>query len=415
MSQVRDQRFPVRLFNRAQRFVEKLGKKPTLFVEAGDDLKESARKAVGFDDFGGDPWQDGFQTLLQAYDEESQLNPFGRVMVKSELTTILKNRLRVEKAFSQNPALRQAAIKRPIFVLGLPRTGTTALHNLLAQDPSNQVLEYWINNAPGPRPPRDAWENDPRYKEAVQGLKVMYWLDPGLKAIHLLTPEGPEECRQLLQQSFTDDTFDCNASIPSYSAWYARRDMTPSYERHRELLKIIGANSPERRWCLKYPAHMRHLRALLKTYPDACIVQTHRDPGRVLPSLCSLIAGWRGIYEDHPDRMNIGSVQLETWAGALESALAVRKEFPEAQFYDLHFQEIVSDPAAAATKMYHHFGFDFDREAEERLRTWHRENPQHKHGEHRYRAEDFGLSPQRMADRFSAYIEHFQVPSETLP
>jgi hypothetical protein len=407
------QRFPVRLFNGAHRVLERLGRGPTPFVDSEGSLRDAARKAAGLEDFGDETALTGLRVLLEAYDRESRLNPFGRMMVTQELTGILRNRLTVQHAWREHPEILATKIQRPIFILGLPRTGTTALHHLLAQDPDNQVIEYWLAAAPSPRPLRETWEGDPRYKEAARGLKIMYFLDPSLRAIHLMTADGPEECRHLLQQTFTDDTFECNATIPSYSDWYAGHEMKPSYERHRDLLKLIGSPEPHRRWVLKYPAHMRHLRALLETYPDACIVQTHRDPARVLPSLCSLISGWRGIYEDDPDRRAIGTWQLGLWAGAMESAMAVRREHDSRQFYDLHFREIVSDPVQAVRRMYEHFGLELSSEAEDRMREWYATNPQGKHGEHLYTAEEFGLTDHGMAERFALYTEHFGVPRET--
>ena len=382
------------------------------WVSSVDALHGAARQAVGFDDFGDPAYVSGLRVLLESYDRDARLTPTGRGLIEAQLLGVLKNRLVVRKACVENPTILRHEIRRPIFVLGLPRTGTTALHHLLWQDPRNQILEYWIAAAPSARPPRAAWDADPRYQRAVQELEYMYTVDPTLKSIHLMMADGPDECRHLLQQTFTDDTFECNSTLPSYSAWYATTDMRPSYAQHRDVLKLIGSPTPERRWVLKYPAHMRHLDAVLATYPDACIVQTHRDPVRVLPSLCSLIAGWRGLYEEAPDRTAIAQWQLEVWARAMEHAMAVRQRCDPKQFFDLHFRDVVSDPAGAVTRMYAHFGIDMSDEADRRMRAWHTANPQGKHGEHRYTAEEFGLTAQGMADRFAAYTEHFRVPRE---
>ncbi|HYC01278.1 MAG TPA: sulfotransferase [Candidatus Limnocylindrales bacterium] len=409
----RDQRLPVRLFNGAVRTIEKVSRKRTSFVQSEQALREAAIAAAGgLTDFGKDDYGQGLQVLLRSYDEESHLNPFGRWLVRQQLVAILRNRLVAEEAWRRCPQMLATPVERPIFVLGLPRTGTTALHSLLAQDPANQVLEYWLAAAPKARPSRSDWERDPCFKQAAQGLKLTYWLDPSLKAIHLMTADGPEECRHLLQQCFTDDSFECNSTLPSYSRWYAGCDMEPPYRRHRDLLRLIGANDSPRRWVLKYPAHLRHLRALLKIYPDACVVQTHRDPARVLPSLCSLIAGWRGIYEDEPDKHAIAAWTLELWASTMENAMAVRQELGEARFYDLHFRETVADPAGAVGRMYAHFGIEYPEETAQSLRRWHRDNPQHKHGEHRYSAADFGLTAQGMRERFAAYIDRFAIEAE---
>ncbi len=392
--------------------VERITNGEVGFAEAGEALREAAQAASGSSDFGDASHLAGYRTLLAAYDHEAHLTPVGRAMVAQELLGILRNRLAVQQAIAARPGILASEIRRPIFVLGLPRTGTTALHHLLGQDLDNQVLEFWLAASPRPRPPRASWEGEPAFQEAVQFLEAMYAADPGLKAIHLMTADGPEECRHLLQQSFTDDTFECNATIPGYSAWYARQDMHASYARHRDVLKVVGATSPGRRWVLKYPAHMRHLRALLHTYPDACIVQTHRDPARVLPSLASLITGWRGLYEPAPDGRAIAAWQLELWASTLEDALAVRRSENGDRFFDLQFREVVADPVGAVRRMYAHFGLSLGEEAERKMRAWHAGNPQGKHGEHQYSADAFGLTPGRMAERFGGYLRHFGVERE---
>lgn len=413
MSTRQDQRLPIRLFNGAMRAAEALGRRPARFQDSFDSMLAAASKAAGgATDLGAEDWRDGYDVLVRSYDEESRLNPFGRWMVTQQLTGLLRGRLECERWRREQPGLFAGDVTRPIFILGLPRTGTTALHSLVAQDPASQVLEYWLASSPKPRPPREQWAADPRFKEAAQGLGLTYWLDPGLKAIHLLTADGPEECRLLLQHTFRDDSFECNSTLPSYSKWYAACDMRPAYRRHRDLLRLVGSPSPERRWVLKYPAHLRWLRALVDVYPDACIVQTHRDPARVLPSLCSLIAGWRGIYEDSPDRRAIAAWVVELWARTMEDAMEARRELGEERFFDVSFRETVGDPASAVGRVYAHFGIDYPDDTRDRLREWHRTHPQHKHGEHRYSAADFGLDTGAIRERFSAYIQRFGIEPE---
>lgn len=397
---------------RAHSVVERIGSGDLRFAEAEEALHEAATDGAERADFGRPAYRAGLHALLGAYDTEAPLTAAGRAMVAQELVGILRNRLAVQRVLGERPELLAIPVRRPIFVLGLPRTGTTALHHLLAQDPSNQVLEFWLAASPQPRPPRESWERAPAFRDAVAFLEAMYAADPDLKAIHLMTADGPEECRHLLQQSFTDDTFECNATIPGYSAWYARQDMRESYARHREVLAVVGATAPGRRWVLKYPAHMRHLRALLAVYPDACIVQTHRDPARVLPSLASLITGWRALYEDAPDGRAVARWQLELWAATLDDALCVRRASDSSRFFDLHFREIVADPVGAVSRMYAHFGLEPGQGAVERMRAFAAANPQGKHGEHRYSADEFGLSSAQMAERFDGYLRHFAVERE---
>jgi len=382
-------------------------------AESEQALHEAARAELGLDDFGDPAYLEGLRVLLESYDRESKLHESGRATVEFQLQGILKNRLRVEKAWRDHPEILGQEIRRPIFVLGLPRTGTTALHFLLGQDPSIQVLEYWLAAAPQPRPPRGEWEASADFQASVAELEAIYAQDPSLKAVHLMTADGPEECRHLLSQNFTDDTFDCNSTLPSYSEWYRANDMRATYRRHRDLLKLIGSPTPERRWVLKYPAHMRKLRTILEVYPDACFVQTHRDPAKVLPSLCNLIAGWRAFYEDDVDPREIADWQVELWAEGLEHAMEVRREIDSARFFDLHFRDYVADPVGSVKSIYRRFGVELTEQAQSRLDRWQAENPRGKHGAHRYSIGEFGITEEAVAERFAAYVEHFAVERET--
>lgn len=383
-------------------------------MAAEEALFEEARRGAGLEDFGARDFREPLRVLLHAYDAESRLTPLGRTMVRAELLGALTSRLRVQEAWKRKPELLTSPVRQPIFILGLPRTGTTALHHLLAQDPDHQLLEYWLASAPGPRPPRETWPSDPRYRDAQRGLRMMYGLDPELRTIHRMTADGPDECRHLFVQSFLDHTFDHNATIPSYTRFFAAQPMDGAYARHRDVLKLIQAETRERRWVLKYPAHLRNLEVLLATYPDACLVQTHRDPARVLPSICSLVAGWRGLYEDDIDPGWIGRWQLDFLASMVERAIEVRARSAQARFFDLSFAELRRDPIAAVGRLYDHFGFTLSAEAERRMVAWHAQQGDGESGSHVYRSADFGLSPETIRERFKPYTERFEVAAEPL-
>jgi len=384
----------------------------TNLAASEEALLDAARRATGLDDFGTGAWRTHFRTLLQCYDAESKLTDAGLGMVQGEITGALCARLACEAAWKRDPSVLRHEIRRPVFILGLPRSGTTALHWLLAQDPANQVLEYWIAGAPRPRPPRALWEAEPAFQTAIEVLKWVYDTDPGLKAIHLMEADGPEECRHLFVQSFLDHTFDSNATIPSYTTYFEAQDMHAAYERHRDVLKLVGSTAPDQRWVLKYPAHMRELDVLLDVYPDACIVQTHRDPAKVLPSICSLVTGWRSLYEGSADALAIGAWQLDLYASMIERAMEVRARSDPAQFHDFSFGELVADPVGAILRMYDHFGFAASPEAERRMRAWIAANPQGKHGGHKYTLAQFGLTPGAIRERFARYAERFGIEPE---
>jgi hypothetical protein len=243
----------------------------------------------------------------------------------------------------------------------------------------------------------------------------MYAADPSLKSIHLMMADGPEECRHFLAQSFTDDFFEVNATVPSYTAWYEAKHLKASYLRHRRLLQLVGSTSPERPWVLKYPVHMKNLAALLEVYPDACIVQTHRDPSRVLSSYVSLIAGFRAIYEDDIDREAIAREQLDVWAAGADAAIEVRRRHDPSRFYDLHFRDFTADPIGSVRRIYRHFGRDLSGESERRLAAWEAEHRRGSHGSHEHSLAGVALGRAATLDRFARYMDYFGIEPEDGP
>ena len=381
------------------------------FAESEEALHEEAIARAGSDNFGHPAYLEGLRVLLHAYDREARLNETGRQGARRLIRDTLTQRLRCEAQWQQHPEVLDTKIERPIVICGLVRTGSTALHYLMGQDPSLQVLQYWLAGGPRPRPPRKQWPQEPDFIRARDEIDAMYAADPGLKAIHFMMPDGPEECRHLLMQEFTDDSFEANANVPSYWEWLRQADMLASYQRHRDLLKLIGSTEGEKTWLLKYPVHMRFLPTFLEVYPDARVILTHRHPLRVLPSYVSLIAGFRALNEDHIDRSDIARRQLELWSNAANELVALRRKRGDAQFYDLHFNQFMDDPVEAVAGIHRHFGRDFTPESELALRAWHENNPQHKHGRHEYAPSpaDVGLSTEQILDGFGEYLDAFKV------
>ena len=387
------------------------------FADSEDALHEEAIAIAGCDDFGNPSYLEGMRVLLDAYDSEAKFSAQGRMAARHMVLDTLVKRLSAERQWAEIPQVLEREIERPLVICGLVRTGSTALHYLLGQDPDHQCLQYWLAGHPQPRPPRESWTSHPDYQAAATEIDMMYQADPSLRAVHFMMPDGPEECRHLLAQEFTDDGYEVNATVPSYSAWYEQVDMLPSYQRHRDLLKLIGSTDTVRPWLLKYPVHMRNLRTFLEVYPDACIIQTHRDPLSVLPSYISLIAGFRAIFEDDIDRPAIARRQLELWARGAEDAIEFRRKRDSGQFYDLHFSDFMADPIAAVKRIYAHFGRELSEEGERRLRDWQENNPQHKHGKHEYStsAEDMGVRGQEILDRFADYMDYYGMKPEKQP
>jgi len=401
--------FAYRALGAYSRISQALGGGPRPFKGAEQELLDEASRRTGLEDYGDERFLEGLRILLEGYDEEAQLNPFGRMNIRAELLGILSARLSLIDQWKQNSNVLSSPVQRPIFILGLPRTGTSALHDLLAEDPAHQVLEYWLAASPTPRPLTETAANDSRLRAARRELRAIYALDPGLRALHDMRAEGPEECRHLFRHNFVDDTFDSMATLPSYGKWFRSQEISHIYDWHRNALALVQSTAAERRWVLKYPAHLRNLDLLFRTYPDACIVQTHRDPVDVLPSLCSLVYRLKCLYRDDVDPRTVGRWQMETWAEILERGLEVRRQQDPARFHDVYFSDFQRDPVEAVRGIHEHFGGVFNEASAERIRGYRAAHPPGQHGSHVYRAEDYGLSDAEIRDRFSVYSEAFEI------
>jgi len=378
-----------------------------------DALLADAAKAAGLSDFGDPGFEAGLAVLLESYAKESRLTPLGRQLVHDELVGDLVGRLQVVDQLKRNPSLRSAKLGRTVFILGLPRTGSTTLQQMLQQDPDTQVLEYWLGVCPQPRPPRATWERDPRYQQVAEVLRLTYEKDPGLRALHDVSADGPGECRFVFRHLFMDDSYDHTATLPSYRAWFDAQPMDRVYAWYRDVLALIQQPTPERRWALKYPPHLRCLKEIFAAFPDACVIHAHRDPAKVIPSYASLLAHFTAVYEDDVDPKAIGRFSLELLAGRIEKGMRDRAALGrEDRFFDLHFREVLADPAGAVERALRRFGLSVSDEGLARMRDWHRAHPAGRHGRHDYTPEQYGLAPRELSERFRGYRERFGIPEE---
>ncbi|MBW2666047.1 MAG: sulfotransferase [Deltaproteobacteria bacterium] len=377
----------------------------TRFAASEDAYHEAASKELGLDDFGDPSYREALGRLLRSFDEDAHLSDLGRAIVRQELIKILKSRLLCEARLKQHAGECEQEIRRPIIILGLVRTGSTALHYLMGQDPGIQKLEYWMSANPQPRPPREEWDEHADFRASQAEIDFLYKVTPSLMAVHEMRAEWPEECRHILAQSFTDDRFETSATLPGYNQWYWSTPHPETYRRHRRLVQLIGMHEPDRRWLLKYPVHLRQLQALFDVYPDACIVQTHRDPRTVMASYTSFVAKVREMHEDRVDMEYIAREQLESWSTAADAGVAYRREHGSERFFDLHFTDFMADPVGSVKRIYQHFDQVLSPEGEKCLEQWQGEHPQGKHGQHSYKKDDFGLSESEILDRFADYME----------
>ncbi|MDT5327740.1 MAG: hypothetical protein QOF25_4892 [Mycobacterium sp.] len=367
-----------------------------------DDLHASATKACGLDDFGvDDDYREALAVLLESYRRDADLTELGSKMQRFFVRNALVARLVSEAAFKQYPQHVDVPIERPIFVTGLPRTGTTVIHRLLTADPRHQGLQLWLAEFPQPRPPRETWSENPVFAQLDAQFTKAHDENPDYTGLHYMTADEVEECWQLLRQSLHSVSYETLAHLPTYSQWLAKQDWTKSYRRHRKNLQLIGLNDAEKRWVLKNPSHLFALDALFATYPDALVVQCHRPAETIMASMCSLAQhtteGWSNSFVG----AQIGEDALETWSRGLQRFNGVRAEHDPAQFYDLDYFEFVKDPIASVEGVYRQFGIDFPDEARSAMERSHAESKQGPRApKHTYSLADYGLTPEAVKERF---------------
>lgn len=367
-----------------------------------DELHESASRTVGLSDFGDDDYREGLQVLLDSYAATAELEPLGSKMFRYFLKGALIARLLSEAGWKANPGCVDVPIERPVFVTGLPRTGTTALHRLLAADPANQGLEMWLTEFPQPRPPRDTWASNPVFAQIDAGMSQHHVENPEFMGLHYLGAAEVEECWQLLRQSLMSISYETLAHLPDYSAWLAQQDWTPAYARHERNLQLIGSNDADRRWVLKNPSHLFALDAIMEVYPDAIIVQTHRAPETIIGSMCSLAeqatVGYSRAYT--PER--IGQTQLDLWSRGLRDFSAARAKYDPAQFVDIDFADLRADPLAAVERVYDAVGDPLSDEARAAMVALDADSKSgDRRPRHAYALEDYGLTVEQVREAFA--------------
>jgi hypothetical protein len=325
----------------------------------------------------------------------------GSKMNRFFVRNALVARLLAEAAWKQYPQHADVRIKRPIFVTGLPRTGTTVLHRLMTADPRHQGLELWLAEFPQPRPPRETWSENPVFRELDARFTQAHNENPDYTGLHFMTADEVEECWQLLRQSLHSVSYETLAHLPTYSRWLAGRDWIKPYERHRKNLALIGLNEPEKRWVLKNPSHLFALNALMAAYPDALVVQCHRPVETIMASTCSLAQhtteGWSNSFSGEL----IGQDAMETWSRGLELFTAERAKHDSAQFYDMDYFDLISEPVRTVEAIYRHFGIEMTDEARAAMHASDEESKQGPRApKHTYSLEDYGLTADAVQERF---------------
>jgi len=399
-----------RLLNVVESFLQRQGK--SLINMSPHHIMDMAIKKSGLSDWGEENFEKPLQILIESLVNEAHLDFLGRMLLWRNIYGLLYNRLCIQEEIKNNPDILQEEIKRPLFIGSVPRTGTTLLQNLLCLDPTIRFLYAWEAQTPSLHPKHRAKNIDNRKQAAKRLLWLLEHFAPELSVAHQTSAEGPDECLPLLLHTFiVEGTFEALAPVPTYVNWLKDQDKLPSYLYFRKILQILQWHKRGDHWVLKSPN--QDLDTLLKAFPDANIVQTHRDPVKVIPSFCSLFAlGGRVMFGDKVDLKYIGNTALNMYVNLLEKAMMVKRASNQAQFYDVHYRDLMNDPTGTVKKIYDYFGYHYDSSMERRITQWLANNKQHKKGVHRYTAEQFGLNASEIRERYSRYIKEYDIPQE---
>lgn len=373
-------------------------------------LAQASELTGGLADFGDGSFRDGLEIFLQSGANEGQLTEIGKAALEGMALSNLVNRLNVVEWHRTHPALATSRIDSPIFLIGLPRTGTTALSHLLSVDPANRSLLGWEINQSVPPPTTATYRTDPRFVAAMEAPDMLGMINPEFKAIHHDPPNMPLECATVLGQHFSSLHLSTTFNLPSYMDWIRTNDHTQAYEWHRTVLQVLQSQCPGQ-WQLKSPVHLIDPSAIAAVYPDARFVLTHRDPVNVIASVCSLVRSLAGTFTsaDWQDYIR------QTWPEVVGSLLDNQNAFRDSQiaagrgdaFVDIAYSDLVGDPITTIASLYEHLGENFSTEAESAMRAHSAEHKKDRFGSHSYSLEEWGLDRDALTERVQPYLTRY--------
>jgi hypothetical protein len=380
-----------------------------------ESLLGAARAGTGLGDFGPDDFREPLSVLVDSLEHEAGLTLMGRLLARGDLLNLLENRLHLTEALARHPEIHSERVAAPIFIVGLPRSGTSILHELLAQDPRLRAPLSWEVRFPWPPPGEPAEAPDPRIAMAENVFTFWNELVPEYQTMHEMGARIPCECIQLTAHSFRSEEFLGRNPVPSYGGWLATADLAPAYRIHHDLLRMLQWGRATERWMLKAPSHMVALASLFAEYPDARVIQTHRDPVQIMGSSVNLLQALCWMRAERVDPALIqASFAGEGLAARLFAAVDYRDSgaVDAGQFCDVGFAGLMSDPMSVIDGIYAWLGLPFTSEVEGAMRHYLDSKPRGKHGQHDYSFADLGLDLATERARFADYQARFEVPSE---
>ena len=385
-----------------------LGERP---LEVDELLAEAERKADR--QFRTRDFEPGLRMLIEACEQEADLSLFGRVSLRWDILRLLANALRLERAEAESPAIVHGAIEAPIFITGLPRSGTTFLHILLAQDPGNMTPLSWQTMQP--YPDRRDRPRDQRVARTERELRAFRHLSPDVEGLHPLAATTPQECTEITAHVFQSLRFDTTYWTPSYLRWLEERGHAAAFDFHKRFLQHLQAQGRHAdgggRWVLKCPDHVFTLDAILASYPDARFVFVHRHPAAVLASVAKLTYALRAPFTRRIDQFAIGAQVSDRWLEGAEAILGADAALPAKRVLHLHHREVTTAPLDTLDRLYRHFDLPFEAPARARIAAFVANRPRGGYEINRYDPAEFGLDLARLSERFDRYIRAFAEPA----
>ena len=379
-----------------------------------DGLLDQAARDTGLADFGNLPYREALEALHYGYTQDSGLPPPVQSGLLDGLVRLLAKRLKLVEDRKEYPKIAEETVEAPLIVVGLPRTGSTHLHALLATRPGARAPLQWEMNEPSPPPMAVTFESDPRIAKVQQQLDARPNAGELMKA-HPFGATRAEQCIGLIDWSFINSAAAATCRMPSYLEWFLNADHRPAYEHHFHMLQHLQFGVPGE-WVLKWPKHLFSLPALLWKYPDARIVWTHRDPGQALASVASFVGTIRRGLDPEFDPVRFGAEWVALEEIGLLRAMAAREALGDGhRFYDVHYIDLLADPLGTVCRIHDHFNITVNDAVRRKIAAFQRDNPQNKHGRHSYTPEEYGLNMDALRERFAAYIERFAVSPDRPP
>jgi hypothetical protein len=374
---------------------------------SAEQLLDEAAAEAELSDFGPGDFREGLEVLLDSLECDGDLDPAADTAVVGDLRRRLVNRLEVEAWYARHPEVEDVAIRGPVDINGLPRTGTTALADMLSLDPQFRCLRGWEQAKPVPPPIKGQEQHDPR-RRAFEEMHARRTDEQ--KAMHIMEIDATMEDTEVLGMAFHGQQM--TLPVPGYRTWWRKADLTDTYGYHRRVVKVLGSNCPPDRWLFKAPHHTFHLEALVRAFPDIRFVMTHRDPGKVVPSYASIVSSILPPPDGDRDLRALGREICDHLRIGMEQAIEQRARIGDERFLDIHHRDLVGDPRATIRRVYAWLGLDLTPEVEQTIGDWQEQNRMGAQGTHRYTAEQYGLTTEQIRSDYEFYFRRFDVAVE---